>query len=119
MNLENAISLLRRLVEESSKEAQIDELPQDMTHWRERIDELDRLLVFLLNERSKSANEIGKIKEQGQQPIYVPEREKEVLNNVLDANSGPLDHAAVRRIFERIIDETRSLERRKYQKLQK
>jgi chorismate mutase len=47
----------------------------------------------------------------------VPEREEEVLRNVLAANEGPLSNEAVRRLFERVIDETRALERQKYQDL--
>jgi len=84
--------------------------------WRERIDRIDRIVLELLNERSKSANAIGHVKQQLGLPIYVPEREHQVLDGVLERNPGPLDDAAVRRLFERIIDETRSLERRKYQK---
>ena len=83
--------------------------------WRERIDRIDRIVLELLNERSRSANEIGHVKQQLGLPIYVPEREHQVLDGVLKHNPGPLDDAAVRRLFERIIDETRSLERRRYQ----
>ena len=83
--------------------------------WRDRIDLIDRIILALLNERSTSANAIGHVKQQLGLPIYVPEREQQVLAGVLKENSGPLDDAAVRRLFERIIDETRSLERRKYQ----
>jgi chorismate mutase len=83
--------------------------------WRERIDRIDRIVLELLNERSHSANEIGHVKQQLGLPIYVPEREHQVLDGVLHHNPGPLEDAAVRRLFERIIDETRSLERRRYQ----
>lgn len=83
--------------------------------WRDRIDLIDRILLALLNERSRSANAIGHVKQRLGLPIYVPEREKDVLSNVLDGNKGPLGDEAVRRLFERIIDETRSLERRRYQ----
>lgn len=83
--------------------------------WRDRIDLIDRIILALLNERSLSANAIGHVKQQLGLPIYVPEREKSVLANVLAQNPGPLDDEAVRRLFERIIDETRSLERRRYQ----
>ena len=93
------------------------ESDKDMSTWRARIDAIDQILLVLLNERSRSANEIGHIKKQHKLPIYVPEREKTVLGNVLKNNSGPLEDDAVRRLFERIIDETRSLERRKYQTL--
>ena len=83
--------------------------------WRDRIDAIDRIVLALLNERSRSANAIGHVKQRLNLPVYVPEREQRVLENVLSGNGGPLEDAAVRHLFERIIDETRSLERRKYQ----
>jgi chorismate mutase len=79
--------------------------------WRRRIDEIDRKLVELLNERSRCALEIGKIKQAENLPLYQPDREREVLENAERANPGPLSDAAVRRLFERIIDEARSAER--------
>jgi chorismate mutase len=78
---------------------------------RRRIDEIDRKLVELLNERSKCALEIGKLKQQASLPLYQPDREKEVLDNAEQNNKGPLTDAAIRRLFERIIDEARSAER--------
>ena len=88
---------------------------EDLRPWRDRIDALDRAILQMLNERSTCANAIGHLKKQMGLPIYVPEREQEVIRNVKAANQGPLPDAAVQHIFERIIDETRSLERHKYQ----
>jgi chorismate mutase len=82
-----------------------------LADWRRRIDEIDRQLVELLNERSKCALEIGKLKQQANLPLYQPDREKEVLRNAEQNNKGPLTDAAIRRLFERIIDEARSAER--------
>jgi len=79
--------------------------------WRRRIDELDRKLVELLNERSKCALEIGRLKQASNLPLYQPDREKEVLENAERNNRGPLSDAAIRRLFERIIDEARAAER--------
>lgn len=78
---------------------------------RKRIDALDADLVALLSERAACALEIGRLKEQLGLRIYQPEREKQVLSNVRAANRGPLDDDAVARLFERIIDEARRLER--------
>jgi chorismate mutase len=83
----------------------------NLQDWRRRIDEIDRKLVELLNERSRCALEIGKLKQVANLPLYQPEREKEVLTNAEQANPGPLTDAAIRRLFERIIDEARSAER--------
>ena len=87
----------------------------DLTPWRKRIDAIDRLMIALLNERARCALEIGEIKKKLGIPVYAPGREEVVLQNVMDANPGPLPDQAVRRLYERVIDETRSLERSNYQ----
>ncbi|MBL7978281.1 MAG: chorismate mutase [Bacteroidetes Order II. Incertae sedis bacterium] len=84
---------------------------EDLIPWRDRIDVIDRLMINLLNERANCAVAIGHIKRKVGLPVYVPAREEDVLNNVSSANPGPLSNQAVRRLYERIIDETRSLER--------
>jgi chorismate mutase len=80
-------------------------------HWREKIDEVDRKLVALLNKRAGYVDEIGRIKEHMGLEAYSPKREEQVLENVLKENKGPLAPDALRRLFERIIDESRKLER--------
>jgi chorismate mutase len=79
--------------------------------WRRKIDEIDKRLVELLNERSRCVVEIGKIKQTTGDALYQPDREKQVLDGVVNANPGPLPDAAIRRLFERILDEARSVER--------
>ena len=79
--------------------------------WRRKIDEIDRRLVALLNERSRCVVEIGRIKRKTCDPLYQPDREEQVLAGVVRENSGPLPDAAIRRLFERILDEARSVER--------
>ena len=83
----------------------------DLDDLRKRIDLLDESLVRLLNARAACALEIGRLKRDMQIPIYQPQREAEVLRNVQAVNTGPLDQDAIRRLFERIIDEARHLER--------
>ena len=83
----------------------------NITDWRRRMDEIDKKLVELLNERSQCALEVGKLKQAAGMPIYQPSRENEVLSNAARNNQGPLSDAAIRRLFERIIDEARSAER--------
>jgi chorismate mutase len=79
--------------------------------WRRKIDEIDRKLVELLNERSHCVLEIGRLKKVDGTPLYQPDREQQVLEGVEQANRGPLSTAAIRRLFERILDEARSVER--------
>ena len=83
----------------------------NLSEWRLRMDEIDKKLVDLLNERSQCALEVGRIKQEAGMPIYQPVRENEVLANAARNNKGPLSDAAIRRLFERIIDEARSAER--------
>lgn len=83
----------------------------DIEDWRNEIDRIDEQLVELLNRRSHCAIEIGRIKRERGLPIYTPPRETEVIQNVVRLNNGPLAPDAIRRLFERIIDESRSLER--------
>jgi chorismate mutase len=83
----------------------------DLTRLREAIDRVDEVIVRLLNQRAKYAIEIGELKGVLGLPIYAPEREKEVLLHVERVSDGPLDPATVRRLFERIIDESRRVER--------
>jgi chorismate mutase len=79
--------------------------------WRRRIDELDADLIRLLNERARCAVAIGKIKRSLGLAVYDPRREDEVIKLMLDLNAGPLDAQGVRRLFERIMDESRRIER--------
>ena len=79
--------------------------------FRRRIDQIDDQLMKLLNSRSACAVEIGRIKRRAGLAVYQPEREKWILDRVERNNPGPLDSGAVRRVFERVIDESRRLER--------
>ena len=83
----------------------------ELTRLREAIDRVDEVLVRLLNQRAKYAIEIGEVKGHLGLAIYAPEREKEVLLHVENTSGGPLEPAAIRRLFERVIDESRRIER--------
>lgn len=83
----------------------------DIDRWRSNIDRIDLQLVELLNRRSKCAIEIGKIKNKLKLGVYDPEREEEVIRLVQEATAGPLSKSAIKRLFERIIDESRRAER--------
>ena len=87
------------------------EAQRELVRLREAIDRVDEVIVRLLNQRAKYAIEIGEIKAILGLPIYAPEREKEVLWRAEKTSEGPLEGFAVRRLFERIIDESRRVER--------
>src|SRR5690349_8612892 len=94
----------------------IDEALARLSDCRTQIDKIDVRLLELLNERTMVVEVIGRIKEQFALPIYEPKREDAVYRNVLEHNSGPLPPEAVQRIFERIIDEMRTLQKLRMQK---
>jgi chorismate mutase-like protein len=80
---------------------------------RRDIDRVDEVLVRLLNERARCVCEIGRLKKEQGIDVYQPDREKDVLNHVRQVGTeGPLGPDAIARLFERIIDEARRLERR-------
>lgn len=83
----------------------------DIEDWRQKIDELDRTLVALISERARAAVEIGKLKRNTSMPIYEPDRERIVFQNVQEANPGPLPGRDLVRIYERIIDVMRNIQK--------
>jgi chorismate mutase-like protein len=82
----------------------------DITSWRKQIDELDRRLVELLSQRAQAAHEIGKLKRVAGMPIYEPDREQTVFDNVRQANPGPLPDHDLLSIYERIMDHMRQIQ---------
>jgi chorismate mutase len=82
----------------------------DISDWRKKIDELDRKLVELLSQRAQAAHEIGKLKRGVGMPIYEPDREQAVFNNVRSVNPGPLPDHDLLNIYERIMDIMRQIQ---------
>lgn len=82
-----------------------------LDEWRSRIDEIDRQLLELLNRRAQLAREIGRAKLEGGRPVFVPEREQEILDDLARLNPGPLPATAVRAIWSEILSASRSLQR--------
>ena len=87
----------------------------DIADWRKKIDDLDRRLVELLSERARAAQEIGRLKRDTNLPIYEPDRERIVFSNVQALNQGPLPDRDVVRIFERIMDVMRNIQKQEIQ----
>lgn len=81
---------------------------------REEIDRLDEVIVRLLDRRARCAYAIGRVKKELGLPIYEPQREAAVLARVKALNAtleGPLDDEAIVRLYERIMDEARRIQR--------
>jgi chorismate mutase len=83
----------------------------DISDWRKKIDELDRKLAALLNERAAAAVEIGRLERNTSLPIYEPEREREVIANAQRSSTGPLTARDLGQIYERIMDVMRSIQK--------
>ncbi|RQW90239.1 MAG: chorismate mutase [Geobacter sp.] len=79
--------------------------------FRCEIDRLDSELLKIFNQRAHLALKIGELKKISGLPIFDPGREKRIFQRMKDENPGPLDDQAIVRLFERVIDESRRLER--------
>ena len=88
-----------------------DDARRKLEEYRVLIDDVDRRIVALLNERTSVVENIGRVKREAQLPIYEPRREDQVFSNVTGCNHGPMTAEAVRRVFERIIDEMRTIQK--------
>jgi chorismate mutase len=78
---------------------------------RNGIDRFDDELLRIFNQRAALALKIGEIKKRSGLPVYDPDREKNIFRRMKQENPGPLDDQAIVRLFERVIDESRRLER--------
>ncbi len=83
----------------------------EISEVRKRIDLLDDVLLRIFNERARLALEIGHLKKGLGLPVYDPNREKNIFSRMKEDNPGPLDDGAIVRLFERVVDESRRLER--------
>ena len=83
----------------------------DIADWRKKIDEIDQQLVEILNQRAQAAQEIGRLKRQTSMPIYEPDRERIVLEQVQQQNRGPLQHRHLVQIYKRIMDVMRNVQK--------
>lgn len=78
---------------------------------RARIDRLDKKLVDLLNARAQVSLEVGRHKAENNAPIYMPFREREVMNKIAHGNPGPLPEKHLRAIYKEIMSSSRRLQR--------
>jgi chorismate mutase-like protein len=79
--------------------------------WRRKIDELDRKLVKLINQRAQCAQAIGQLKRNSEAPVYEPDRERVIFENIARENTGPLSQVQLRQVYERLVDVMRQIQR--------
>ncbi|HEX2098483.1 MAG TPA: chorismate mutase [Rubrobacteraceae bacterium] len=90
-------------MESADTGARIEEL-------RERVDEVDRQLIRILNERARIVQEMVAVKAEAGKPLFDPKREEEILQKVAEENEGPIYDSSLREIFELILHRIRDLE---------
>jgi len=83
----------------------------DISAWRKKIDQIDRKLAALLNERAIAVVEIGRLKRNTNLPIYEPDRERIIFDNIERQNTGPLSQVQLRQVYERLVDVMRQIQR--------
>ena len=85
--------------------------PQNLDNLRKQIDELDRKLIELLSNRASIVVQVGNLKRDSETPIYVPHRERAVLDKVLAANKGPLPDKTIEAIYRELMSGSFQLEK--------
>lgn len=84
--------------------------PNSLDELRARVDALDANLVQLLNDRTRVVLQIGHLKKKQGGEIYVPAREREVLDRVSRVNAGPLTRTALESIYREIMSASLAVE---------
>ena len=82
----------------------------DIQDLRVQIDAIDRQIVRLLNDRYKVVKEVGEWKRERGQPLYVPEREKALLEKLESINEGPMPDSTLRAVYREIMSAAIKLE---------
>lgn len=78
---------------------------------RQEIDELDKQIVHLLNERAKVVVRVGKAKKADGTPVYAPDRESAVLKRIAELNTGPLPPQTLQAIYRELMSGSFALEK--------
>jgi chorismate mutase/prephenate dehydratase len=105
--MDNIDKILENKLNTLSKE----ESEKLLTDLRDEIDKLDKSIVRLLNKRTLYAVHIGRVKAVLKIPTYSPEREKDISEKINSYLEEPLTKSALQRIYERIIDESRAIQK--------
>jgi chorismate mutase/prephenate dehydratase len=83
-------------------------MSEELKKYREKIDRIDDELLKLINQRAGFAQQIGRVKGNG--AVLRPEREAQVLQRMVQANTGPLSNQGVTQLFTEVMSQCRALE---------
>src|SRR6476660_1261733 len=89
----------------------MSEPADNLVNLRKQIDALDEKIVALLNDRARVVVEIGKLKQQNNQPIYAPDREKAVIEKLRNLNHGPLPDRCLEAVYRELMSGSFALEK--------
>jgi chorismate mutase / prephenate dehydratase len=84
---------------------------EDLVQLRDEIDLLDVEIISRIQARAKLASKIGEIKRSKGEPIYRPDREKEVYQKIKKINKGPLPDNLVTSIYREIMSASIAIEK--------
>ncbi len=79
---------------------------------RKEINKLDGNILRLLNQRTRLALKIGKLKEAAGKEVYSPSREREVYRNLIRANKGPIPGQVIKAVYREIMSGALSLQKK-------
>ncbi|MCE4956367.1 bifunctional 3-deoxy-7-phosphoheptulonate synthase/chorismate mutase [Macrococcoides caseolyticum] len=88
----------------------------ELNHLRDRIEAINIEILKLLSERGEIAQKIGEEKRKQGTAIYDPEREKEMINRLLDLNHGPFDDVVIKQLFKEIFKASTELQKSENEK---
>ncbi len=79
---------------------------------RTKIDALDQKIIALLNDRTRLALEVGKLKTETGKEIYAPERESQIYQKIITLAKGPLPQEALQAIYREIMSAALAIEKK-------
>jgi chorismate mutase/prephenate dehydratase len=98
------------MADDAPQDGNDDKKDEHLRDLRAQIDEIDRRLVEILNERARVVVEVGKRKRDASAPIYAPHREAEVLERAMKANAGPLPDRTIEGVYRELMSGSFALE---------
>jgi chorismate mutase/prephenate dehydratase len=85
-------------------------IEKELKTLRTEIDSLDEQIISLIQKRASVAQEIGRVKKSSNDPIYRPDRERDVYDKVSKKSNGPLPASVMRAIYREMMSGTIALE---------
>lgn len=92
-------------------------MSQQLDHLRKQMDDINIQLLGLLNRRAELVQEIGEVKKKQGINRFDPVRERDMLDQILQHNSGPFDNDTLRHLFKQIFKASLDLQRKNHKKV--